>query len=110
VLRQMLDRNTAPDDRARVTLDAIPTLPVVVEVTQIERVVVNLLTNALKFSARDTPIVVRVYQQATDAIIAVTDHGSGIAPEALPHLFEKHYRAQTVEQIAGTAWAYTRAG
>jgi signal transduction histidine kinase len=39
---------------ARVTLNAIPTLPVVVEVAQIERVVVNLLTNALKFSARDT--------------------------------------------------------
>jgi signal transduction histidine kinase len=101
VVRQMLDQTIAPDDRARVTLDAIPTLLVVVEVAQIERVVVNLLTNALKFSARPTPIVVQVYQQATDAIIAITDHGSGIAPEDLPHLFEKHYRAQTVGQIAG---------
>ena len=45
--------------------------------------------------------MVQVFQQATDAIITVTDQGIGIAPEDLPHLFEKHYRAQTVGQIAG---------
>jgi len=101
VVRQMLDQTIAPDHRARVTLDAVATLPVVVEVAQLERVIVNILTNALKFSAHATPIVVQVYQQATDAIISVTDHGRGIAPEDLPHLFEKHYRAQTVGQIAG---------
>jgi signal transduction histidine kinase len=97
----MLDQSIAPDDRARVTLDAIPTLLVVVEVAQIERVIVNLLTNALKFSPPATPIVVHVAQQATDAIVSVTDQGIGIAPEDLPHLFEKHYRAQAVGQIAG---------
>jgi PAS domain S-box-containing protein len=101
VVRQMVDQSIAPDDRARVTLDAIPTLSVVVEVAQIERVIVNLLTNALKFSSPNTPIVVHVAQQATDAIVSVTDQGIGIAPEDLPHLFEKHYRAQTVGQIAG---------
>jgi signal transduction histidine kinase len=101
VVRQMLDQTIAPDDHARVTLETIPTLPVVVDVEQIERVIVNVLTNALKFSSRDTPIVVQVYQQDTDAIIAVTDQGIGIAAEDIPHLFEKHYRAQTAAQIAG---------
>jgi PAS domain S-box-containing protein len=101
MVRQMLDQTIAPDNRARVTLDGITTLSVVVNVAQIERVIVNVLTNALKFSAPDTPIVVGIHQQATDAIITVTDHGRGIAPEDLPHLFEKYYRAQTVGQIAG---------
>jgi two-component system, NtrC family, sensor histidine kinase KinB len=101
VVRQMIDQTIAPDNRARVTPDAVPTLPVVVDVAQIERVIVNVLTNALKFSPGDTPIVVQVYQQATDAIVAVTDQGIGIALEDLPHLFEKHYRAQAVEQIMG---------
>jgi signal transduction histidine kinase len=101
VVRQMLDQTIPPDVRAQITLDAVPTLPVVVEVAQIERVIVNLLTNALKFSPHATPIVVRVYQQATDAIVSVTDQGIGIAPKDLPHLFEKHYRAQAVEQTAG---------
>ncbi len=101
VVRHMIEQTIAPDDHARVTLDAVPTLLVVVEVAQIERVIVNVLTNAVKFSPRDTPIVVHVYQQATDAIVAVTDQGIGIAPEDLPNLFEKHYRAQTAEQIEG---------
>lgn len=101
VVRHMIEQIIAPADHARVTLDAVPTLRVVVEVAQIERVLVNVLTNALKFSPRDAPIVVHVYQQATDAIVAVTDQGVGIAPEDLPYLFEKHYRAQTAVQIAG---------
>jgi signal transduction histidine kinase len=101
LVRHILGQTIAPDDHAQFTLDAVPTLPVVVEVAQMERVIVNLLTNALKFSPRNTPIVVHVYQTATDAIIAVTDQGIGIAAEDLTHLFEKHYRAQTIEQIAG---------
>jgi len=101
LVQQMLDQTIAPDDGARVTLDAVPTLRVVVEVAQIERVIVNLLTNALKFSSRDTPIMVQVYQQATEAIVVITDQGIGIAPKDLPHLFEQHYRAQSVGQIAG---------
>jgi PAS domain S-box-containing protein len=102
VVQQMIDQTITPDDRTRVTFDAVPTLPVVIEVAQIERVIVNLLANALKFSSREYPIVVQVYQDASDAIIAVTDQGIGIAPEDLPQLFEKHYRADSVEQIAGS--------
>ena len=97
----LVQQTIAPGDGARVTLDAVPTLPVAVEMAQIERVIVNLLTNALKFSPPDRPIVVQVFKHAADAIVTVTDQGIGIAPEDLPHLFEKHYRAQTVGQIAG---------
>jgi signal transduction histidine kinase len=101
VVRQMLDQTITPDERARVTLDAIPPRPVVVEVAQIERVIVNVLTNALKFSPADRPVAVQVVQRAAEAIVSVTDQGIGIAPEDLPHLFEKAYRAPTVGQIAG---------
>jgi PAS domain S-box-containing protein len=101
VVRQMIHQTVAPEDGARVTLDAEPTLPMVVDAVQIERVIVNLLTNALKFSPADRPINVQVVKSATEAIITVTDQGIGIAPEDLLHLFEKHYRAQTVGQIAG---------
>ncbi|MEP7188798.1 MAG: ATP-binding protein [Roseiflexaceae bacterium] len=101
VVRQMIDQTITPDDGARITLDAVPTLPMIVDAMQIERVIVNVLTNALKFSPPDRPIIVKVFQQATEAIITITDQGMGIAAEDLPHLFEKHYRAQAVGQIAG---------
>ena len=101
VVQRMLDQTIAINDRERVTLDASTPLPVVVDVVDIERVIVNLLTNALKFSPPDVLINVQVYQQANEAIFTVTDQGRGIAAEDLPHLFEKHYRAHTVTQVAG---------
>lgn len=36
-----------------------------------------------------------------NVVVSVTDQGSGIAPEDLPHLFEKRYRARTVGHIPG---------
>lgn len=102
LVQQMLEQSIAPDDRLRFTLDAVASLAVVTDAAQMQRVIVNLLSNALKFSAPATTIVVAVYRQATEAIVAVTDQGLGIAPEDLPHLFNKHYRAETVEQIAGS--------
>jgi signal transduction histidine kinase len=46
--------------------------------------------------------LVKVVQQMIDQTSAsATDQGIGIAPEDLPHLFEKHYRARTVGLIAG---------
>jgi signal transduction histidine kinase len=101
VVRQLIDQTVAPEERARVTLDTVATLPMVVDAVQIARVIVNILTNALKFSPPDRPIVVEVTQRDADAIVTVTDQGIGIASEDLPHLFEKAYRAQTVGQIAG---------
>lgn len=101
LVQQMLDQTIAPDERARVTFEAVPALLVRIDVMQIERVVVNLLTNALKFSRREQPIVVRVYEQGSEALIAVVDQGIGIAPEDLRHLFKKHYRAHAAEPITG---------
>jgi PAS domain S-box-containing protein len=102
LVQRMIDQTIVPDDRAHVSLHAIPSLLMTIDVAQIERVVVNLLTNARKFSPREYPIIVQVYRQASDAIIAIVDHGIGIAAEDLPHLFEKHYRARTVKQIIGS--------
>jgi PAS domain S-box-containing protein len=102
LVQHMIDFSILPDNRAQVIYEPVPRLAVVIEEEGIERVVVNLLTNALKFSPRGQPILVRVNQHGNDAIIVVVDQGIGIAPEDLSHLFEKHYRAQAVGQIAGS--------
>ena len=101
LVQQMVEQTVSINDRPRVTLDVGTPLLVVIDVTQIERVVVNLLTNALKFSAAGSPISVRVTQHDSSAIVAVADAGLGIAPEDLSQLFEKHYRAGSVGHIAG---------
>lgn len=73
------------------TDDASPYL-VFVDAPRIERVVANLLTNALKYSAEDTVVSVRLARTGRAVSLDVVDRGIGIAPESLKRLFERHYR------------------
>ena len=51
----------------------------------------NLIDNAIKYSSDEA----RVEIAATAAAISVTDHGMGIAPDKLPHIYDKFYRVPT---------------
>jgi signal transduction histidine kinase len=53
----------------------------------------NLLSNAIEHSAAGTGIVVEAVRERGVALLRVIDQGEGIAPEVLPHLFERFYRA-----------------
>jgi signal transduction histidine kinase len=64
---------------------------------RLEQVFQNLLQNALRYSPDDTLVRVRVARQGGQASVAITDRGSGIPAVALPHLFERYYRAPNSE-------------
>ena len=57
----------------------------------------NLIDNACKHSLPGTPIVVRLIDNPDSLRIEVEDHGEGIAPSELPHIFEPFYRAQVAQ-------------
>ena len=59
-----------------------------------EKVVLNLLSNALKFTF-DGSISVRVYREGSDAVVAVSDTGIGVAAEEMPRLFERFHRIES---------------
>ncbi len=53
----------------------------------------NLLSNAVKYSPPEGLIIVRVLQpDPTQAVVQIKDEGPGIAPEHIPHLFDRFYR------------------
>jgi two-component system OmpR family sensor kinase len=52
-----------------------------------------LVDNALKYSPPGAPVNVRLSGGPDSALIEVADNGPGIAPEHLPHVFERFYRA-----------------
>ncbi|MEN3327491.1 MAG: hypothetical protein V7638_2298 [Acidobacteriota bacterium] len=56
---------------------------------RLQQVVLNLLTNAIKFTARDGRIEVRLARVNHHAEISVRDTGQGIAPDFLPHVFDR---------------------
>lgn len=61
---------------------------------RIAQVLQNLLSNAIKYSPDGGEVLLRIEDCGEEARIAVSDHGLGIAPEAMPHLFGRFYRAQ----------------
>lgn len=59
---------------------------------RIEQVLFNLLGNAIKFTPEGGTLSVSLACDPTEARVAVRDTGIGIAPEHLPHLFDKFYQ------------------
>ncbi len=84
------------DARARrVTIetdDASPAYVVLGDASRLERVVTNLLTNALKYSGEEAPVTARLSRKGTTVEFAVVDRGIGIEPDSVKRLFERYYR------------------
>jgi two-component system CheB/CheR fusion protein len=64
---------------------------------RIERVVINLLTNAFKYAPDSSLVHILIEQQTTMAKVSVTDQGIGIAPEKIPLLFDRYYQVDSLE-------------
>jgi two-component system sensor histidine kinase BaeS len=53
----------------------------------------NLVANAVRYTPPGGEVVVRLYQERDSAVLEVRDTGTGIAPEDLPHVFDRFWRA-----------------
>lgn len=89
---------------AGISMDLVlPDTPLIVvgDADRIGQVVANLLENALKFAS--SAVSVTVSHTHGHAIIAVTDDGPGIAPEDIPHVFERLFTTRpAAARAAGT--------
>jgi signal transduction histidine kinase len=73
------------------------------DVERVSQVLLNLLSNAHKYSPKDTPIVVTVKRVGTMGVINVQDRGTGIPPEQLEHIFERFYRVPGIAVQSGSS-------
>jgi PAS domain S-box-containing protein len=102
ILREIVEdlRYLASDRQVQLHLPELKPVPIVADVDRIGQVVNNYLTNALRYSAADSPVEIslEIIENGKTARVAVRDQGSGIAPEDLEHIWERFYRAHNVEK------------
>lgn len=75
--------------------------PLWVDRDRFERVITNLLSNALKYSPPAAEVEVTARPDDSHVVVAVRDRGQGISPEALPHIFDRFYRAGESRKAEG---------
>jgi signal transduction histidine kinase len=77
----------------KIVRDLSPALPPILgDADLIARAVTNLVDNAVKFSPVDSTVTINARAEGSAVLIEVVDQGCGVAPEFLPHIFEKFYR------------------
>jgi len=77
-----VDLGTGRLDPVRVTGDGL----------RLEQVLVNLVTNGLKYAGAGRRVVVEVRRRGSEAVLTVADNGPGIPSEHVGHIFERFYR------------------
>ena len=91
--------------KINLTLDT-PQRPVKIlgDDSALQQIFINLITNSVKFSPQGGKVDLIVGKSKDYIDVSIVDQGMGISPEAVPHLFEKFYRARnvTVAEIPGS--------
>jgi two-component system sensor histidine kinase KdpD len=86
-----------------VNIDIPSELPLVqLDFVLVERVLVNVIDNAIKYSPSDTPIEIKAHAAGAFLEIEVADRGTGIPLEDLTRIFDKFYRVQRPDNVSGT--------
>jgi signal transduction histidine kinase len=75
---------------------------VMADASRIEQVVTNYLSNALKYSREDRPVVVRLDVDGETARVAVRDEGIGVAPAEQASIWDRFHRAAGVTIQSGS--------
>jgi len=103
--RQLVDEYMIGTNPTPVIVLELPDEPIEIEidVERIGQVILNLLSNARKYSSNKSPIKVTVQAVDNYCVISVSDSGVGIDPELLPHIFDRFYRVPGIEVQTGSS-------
>jgi signal transduction histidine kinase len=94
--------STARRKGVTLALEAETLPPVVADESQLQRVVANLLGNAIKYTPRGGSITISTGREKSNVAVAFKDTGRGIPADEIPHLFEKYRRVREQKRTEGT--------
>ncbi|HET7016495.1 MAG TPA: HAMP domain-containing sensor histidine kinase [Streptosporangiaceae bacterium] len=95
-------------EASNVTLvERLARVEVLCDPLRMHEVIVNLLTNALKFTPAEGQVTLETRLDGDSGELRVTDTGVGIPPDELPHIAERFFRGQRSAEVAGSGIGLT---
>jgi signal transduction histidine kinase len=84
----------------QIIIDVAPNLPLMTaDRDKIKQVLLNLISNAIKYNKSDGWIRIQANADENSNFIKISDNGLGMQPDVLAHLFEKFYRSKSTEDL-----------
>lgn len=84
----------AGNKQMQIETDLSPLYPIQIDTVLMNRVISNLIENAIKYAGKGKTIWVKTWDDADWVYVEIRDNGLGIAPEDLSHIFDKFYRVK----------------
>jgi heavy metal sensor kinase len=85
-------QTSAKEAGLRLESDLRPAVHILGDRTQMDRLITNLLDNALKYTPAGGHVRIQLREDGDQVVLVVADEGKGIPPESLPHIFDRFYR------------------
>jgi PAS domain S-box-containing protein len=99
LLRGLAQQSFAASERSRLQLvEPLPAAQLAGDRSWLERALVNVIGNAIKYAPGPTPIRITLALDGDHALVTVTDQGPGIPPDELPLVFQRFYRASNTRR------------
>jgi two-component system OmpR family sensor kinase len=104
ILAEVAETANILSEQSAVAISVVtPDRPVTLSIdrNRIRQLLMNLLTNAIKYTAAGGEVSVDAKRESGDVVIRVRDTGIGIAPGELPHVFDRFWRADPARSRSG---------
>ncbi len=101
-MSSLLQRSLKDIDLKREEIHIPDGLPVLsADPARLERILLNLLSNALKFSPPESKVAIQASKSRGEITITVTDYGQGISPEDCSRLFKRFFQVKGEQNHGG---------
>ncbi|HLF28013.1 MAG TPA: HAMP domain-containing sensor histidine kinase [Anaerolineae bacterium] len=108
VLCSVVENSRLHADGVAIALADPPPITVLGDADRLKQVFFNLVDNALRHTPSGGEVSLRASVDEGGATVTITDTGEGIPPDALPHIFDRFYRAPSKSRGSGLGLAIAR--